>query len=101
LKGYPTFYLFTAAPDTRIRIWLKQKFLDPGSGSGCATLKNSPKILCFGQYLPDPVVDVDVGKTVSDEIMEEGEVKKAPLLPVLLRVREHKVKERHQDNVRS
>ncbi len=46
-------------------------------------------------------MDVDVGKTVSDEVVEEGEVEEAPLLPVLLRVREHKVKERHQDNVRS
>jgi hypothetical protein len=44
-------------------------------------------------------VDVDVGEAISYEIVEEGEVEEATFLPVLLGVREHKVKERHQDDV--
>ena len=46
-------------------------------------------------------MDVDVGQAVANEVVEEGEVEKAPLLPVLLRVREDKMEERHQDYVRS
>ena len=31
---------------------------------------------------PNPIVNVDVGKTVADHVMEETEVEDAPLLPV-------------------
>ena len=47
----------------------------------------------------DPVVDVDVGEAVADDVVEEGEVEEAALDPVLGRVREYDVQARHQEYV--
>ena len=49
---------------------------------------------------PDPVVDVDVGKPVPNEVVEEGEVEETSFLPVFLSIREHKVKQGHENNMR-
>ena len=42
---------------------------------------------------------VNVGKPIPDQIVKEGEVEEAPLLPVLLGVGEHKVQGRHEQYV--
>ena len=47
----------------------------------------------------DPVVDVDVGEAVADDVVEEGEVEEAALDPVLGRVGEDDVQTRHQEYV--
>ena len=49
--------------------------------------------------LPDPVVDVDVGKAIPNKIVKEWEVEEATLLPVLLGVGEDKMKWWHEYNV--
>ena len=44
-------------------------------------------------------MDVDVGKAVAYDVVEEGEVEEAALDPVLGRVREHDVQPSHQEDV--
>ena len=41
--------------------------------------------------LPDPVVNVDVGQPITQEVVEEGDVEEASFDPVSLGVAEHKV----------
>ena len=53
----------------------------------------------IGRQVPDPVVNVYVGKPVADQVVEEWEVEEAALLPVFLGVREHKVQHRHHQDV--
>lgn len=49
--------------------------------------------------LPDPVMNINIGQTISNEIVEEGEIKKSSFLPVFLGVAEDKVKGRHEEDV--
>ena len=44
-------------------------------------------------------MNINIGQTISNEIVEEGEIKKSSFLPVFLGVAEDKVKGRHEEDV--
>ena len=46
-------------------------------------------------------MNVDIGQSVSNQIMEEGKIEKSSFLPILLGVAEHVVQGRHEENVSS
>ena len=50
-------------------------------------------------WLPDPVVNIDIGQSVSDKIVEEGEIEKSSFLPIFLGVAEDIVQGRHEEDV--
>ena len=41
--------------------------------------------------LPDPIMYVDVGKAIANQVMKEGEIEEATLLPVFLCIRKDKM----------
>ena len=51
--------------------------------------------------LPNPIMNVDVGKAVTKKIVETGKIEEASFNPILLGITKDKVKSRHNDNVSS
>ena len=45
-------------------------------------------------------MNIDVGKPVPNQVVEEGEVEKTSFLPVFLSIREYKVQQGHEHNMR-
>ena len=50
-------------------------------------------------WLPDPVVNIDIGQSVSNKIVEEGKIEKSSLLPIFLGVAEDIMQGRHEEDV--
>ena len=50
-------------------------------------------------WLPDPVVNIDIGQSVSNKIVEEGKIEKSSFLPIFLGVAEHIMQGRHEEDV--
>ena len=44
-------------------------------------------------------MNVDIGQSVSDKIVEEGEIEKSSFLPILLGVAEHVMQGGHEEDV--
>ena len=50
-------------------------------------------------WLPDPVVNIDIGQPVSNKIVEEGKIEKSSFLPIFLGVAEDIMQSRHEEDV--
>ena len=50
-------------------------------------------------YVPDPVVNIDIGQSVTNKIVEEGKIEKSSFLPIFLGVAEDIMQSRHEEDV--